>query len=205
MATINSSLKVPETIEGCLNLLRDIEKGGVLAIPRGAHDDWNRVRRKMSDLCDNRVQDIKQIIVDCPGGGTTCVPDSVGHAFLSYALYQNDNRFTHLPYDKRLYYSFLARRGVEEYAVFEYVNGEDDGYPEYGYIRIPTDWLTCTAVTDLRKNVLVRLFQDLCNYIQKLENDFSASQKAHTEVAIALTKYMPMEEVSKLVPPKKED
>lgn len=190
-------MELPETIEGCLNLLRDIEHGGINAIPRCARDDWNRARRKMTALCETRFNKILNVVEESSCGGAACAPDSTSLQLLRYVLFQKHNSNNIYPWDKTICYQYLGMQCLCETASFQYEVGMDNGYPEYEYIVVPTEWLICDEVS-LREKVLSVMFNDLCEYIKKIEEDFASRQDAHAKIAFALSKYMPMEDVSKL-------
>ena len=193
MATMNSSLKVPETIEGCLNLLRDMERGG-LSLPSTNRDDWNKVRHQMTALCAARLRHICLIVEDVSKDELVCAPNCTSMEFRRYILFQKNNAKEIHPYDDTIRYQYLLLQNEIETASFSYINGEDDGYPEYGRITIPTEWLTCDD-NSLREKVLSDMYRDLCQYVQKISKEIEDRINAKGKLIVALHQYLEFSEI----------
>lgn len=189
---------IPETIDGCLSLLKDIEKGGVYAIPQGAREDWNHVRRQMTKLCAPRLRHLLSIVAEVSPNGSESVPNTTVSQLKEYIEFCERNVKQEHPYDSAIRYVNLKRRTSYESATFEYERGEDGGFPIFWYITIPTEWLTC-EVGQLRKKVLADMFVGLSKHLDRLEQEVNERMAAKGRVFAALCEYMSNEEINALV------
>ena len=156
-------------IAKCLNSLRDFEKDGIWKIRRENLEKWNKLRRRMTKLCQRRLEHIIKAI---PMGITAHPPDSPSASISNYLYFISLDFHREYDYDTTLSYARLFNYEDTEFANFQYQVGEEDGLAERANVDIPTKWLVCDD-GELKKVVLCDLADYLDCYIREKEEQLS--------------------------------
>ena len=169
-------MELPTTIEGCLEALRNkpsYSDDSDEAIDYRIHQHANA-----ATVATPRLNEIVDIVRTLPKEAL-CAPKSTGAEILSYIEFCDWQKQSQYPYSGKFTDAYLhaANDKNPELLHLEYVNGEDDGYPEYGRIDVPTSWLVCPA-EELKKLVLNKIYDDLLAHIDKLRREVDKTEEA---------------------------